>query len=112
MTFKQNEKHCEMKIFVQLKKTFATMGIDSRSSTQRIPLNARNFTGLFLMGAPMIMECVYLNSVVSEFREYVEFIKIIFAIWTGTSAYAAIVWKIPKLFRFFKGLEVAINRSM
>lgn len=87
------------------------MGIDAHSSSQQIPLNARNFIALFLLGFPIGLQCVYLNKVATTFQEYIEFIKIIIAMWTGTTGFAAIIWNMPKLFRFIDRLEAAINGS-
>lgn len=111
LNFELEKQFPKMKIFQQIQKNFAILGIDSKSSVQRIPFNARNVSALFLMGVPIVMECIFLNHVVSTFREYIEFIKIIIAMWTGTLALAAIIWKMSDLFRFIDSLEAAIKKS-
>lgn len=101
----------KMEIFRQFQKNIAIMGIDSRSAAQNIPLNARNFSALILLALPIGLQCVYLNKVASIFQEYIEFIKIIIAMWTGTTAFAAIIWNMSKLFRYIDSLEATINKS-
>lgn len=100
-----------MEIFRQFQKNFAKMGIDSRSSAQNIPLNARNFSAFLLLALFIVLQCIYLNKVASTFQEYIEFIKIIIAMWTGTIAFAAIIWNMSKLFRYIDNLEATINKS-
>lgn len=106
---KKSVPNPKMEIFYQIQKDFATMGINSRSSAKQIPLNARNFCALCLLGLPIVLQCVYLNKVASAFQEYIEFIKIIIAMWTGTTGFAAIIWNMPKLFRFIDSLQTTIN---
>lgn len=98
-----------MDIFRQIKEDFAAMGIDSRSSTKQISLNTRNFCALCLLGLPIVLQCVYLNKVASAVQEYIEFIKIIIAMWTATAGFAAIIWNMAKLFHFIHSLETTIN---
>lgn len=100
-----------MKILQTAQENLSYLGISWYYSIQQYPINVRNVTAFLTLGSSAAMDCVYLCWVATTFQEYTDSVFTFSSIFSGTTIFACVIWRMRLVLDCINQIEKIANES-